>query len=257
LLAGVASYAAPAELIAAARNSTTYPDVVDDIPEATAYAWQQDLVYAVYADQLAGFKAGLTSPQTQQRFAVDHPVLGVLPANSNVLDGIVTIVPGLKIELEIAFTLANADGGRAAVLPAIELPRIEYADMTNVTATDIIASNVGAYRYIVGEPVPIVSDLAHLRVVLRKDGEVIAEGTGEDALGDPRLSAEWMMKKAHEIGYAPSTGWVLLTGALGRVVDAVPGEYEADYGELGKIAFRVIMPPAPPPADPAAIAPLE
>ena len=57
------------------------------------------------------------------------------------------------------------------MLPAIELPRIDYADMTKVTATDIIASNVGAYRYIVGEPVPIVSDLAHLRVVLRKDGE--------------------------------------------------------------------------------------
>jgi 2-keto-4-pentenoate hydratase len=129
--------------------------------------------------------------------------------------------------------------------------------MTKVTATDIIASNVGAYRYIVGEPVPIVSDLAHLRVVLRRDGEVIAEGSGADALGDPRLSAEWMMKKAHEIGYAPAAGWVLLTGALGRVVDAVPGAYEADYGELGKIAFRVIMPPAPTPADPATTGPLE
>jgi 2-keto-4-pentenoate hydratase len=256
MLAGAAANAAPAELIAAARDGTTYPDVADDVPEALAYAWQQDLVYAVYADQIAGFKAGLTSPQSQQRFHVDHPVLGVLPANSSVLDGVVMIVPGLKIELEIAFTLADAEGGRAAVLPAIELPRLDYADMAKVSASDVVASNVGAYRYIVGPPVPIVSDLANLRVVLRRDGDVVAEGVGADALGDPRLSAEWTIKKAQEIGYAPSAGWVVLTGALGRVVDATPGDYEADYGELGKIAFRVLLPP-PPPEDPASIAPLE
>ena len=245
VFAGAASWAAPAELIAAARDGTTYPDVPNDLPEATAYAWQQDLVYAVYADQIAGLKAGLTSLQTQQRFNVDHPVLGVLPANSNVLDGVVTVVPGLKIEVEIAFTLANAEGDRVAVLPAIELPRLDYADMTKVAASDIVASNVGAYRYIVGTPIPIVSDLAHLKVVLKRDGEIVSEGIGADALDDPRLASEWTMKQAHEIGYAPAAGWVVLTGALGRAVDAVPGEYEADYGELGKIAFRVIQSPPP------------
>jgi 2-keto-4-pentenoate hydratase len=89
-----------------------------------------------------------------------------------------------------------------------------------------------------------VSDLASLHVTLSRDGRVVAEGTGVDALGDPRLSSEWTVAKAREIGYQPREGWIVLTGALGPVVDATPGQYTADYGELGSIAFR-IDPPLP------------
>jgi 2-keto-4-pentenoate hydratase len=243
VLAGAAALAAPAELITAAREGTQYPDVPNDVTEATAYSWQHDLVYAVYGDAIVGLKAGLTSPQTQKRFNIDHPVVGALPASAAVTDGVVVVTPGLKIEVEVAFALASADGARGTIYPAIELPRLDYGDMSRVAMPDVIASNVAAYRFILGAPGPIVSDLAALHVTLSRDGRVVAEGTGADALGDPRLSSEWTVTKAREIGYQPREGWIVLTGALGPVVDATPGQYTADYGALGSIAFRIETPP--------------
>lgn len=250
-LCGAAVHGAPAEVIAAARDGTAYPDVPNDVVEATAYAWQQDLVYAVYGDAVVGLKAGLTSVVSQRRFGVDRPVLGVLPANGAVVDGVVALVPGLKIELEVAFLLGDGPGERAATLPAVELPRLDYVDMRRVAFSDVVASNVAAYRFIVGQPSPLIGDLGALEVKLIRDGTEVARGTGADALGDPRLSAEWMVNKAHEVGYRTQPGWVMLTGALGPVVDAVSGDYLADFGELGTITFRIEEPaPAPAPEAP-------
>src|SRR6478672_10863139 len=63
----------------AVKFDRTYPDVPNDTDTASAYAIQAAVVRDVYGTKIAGYKAGLTSPATQQRFGVDRPVLGVLP----------------------------------------------------------------------------------------------------------------------------------------------------------------------------------
>ena len=81
------------------------------------------------ATKIAGYKAGLTSLATQQRFGVDQPVIGVLPESGRLSTGAtLAMTPGLKIEVEIGFLVGDGDQP-AAMLPVIELPRLDYADM--------------------------------------------------------------------------------------------------------------------------------
>jgi len=41
-------------------------------------------------------------------------------------------------------------------------------------------------------------------------------------------------------GYEIKPGQILITGALGQVVPAVAGHYEAYWGPRGKIAFDIL-----------------
>jgi 2-keto-4-pentenoate hydratase len=46
------------------------------------------------------------------------------------------------------------------------------------------------------------------------------------------------------LGYKIEPGQVLITGAMGRMVPAVPGVCVADFGAFGKIVFGIVTPVA-------------
>ncbi len=216
-----------------------YPDVPNDTDAAKAYAIQAIVVKDVYGTKIAGYKAGLTSPITQQRFGIDQPVLGVLPESGQLSSGAtLALVPGLKIEVEIGF-LVGVDDQPAAMLPIIELPRLDYADMKQVSLADIVATNVSAYRFISGTTGVPDPNVRSYEVSLDKDGKELFSAFGLDALGDPLDSYAWMVNKIRAIGYELKPGMIMMTGALGRVVDAEPGTYVAHYGPLGELEFRI------------------
>jgi len=77
------------------------------------------------------------------------------------------------------------------------------------------------------------------RVTLEHDGVIANEGNAADAMGDPLESYRWMVAKIRSTGYRLEPGMILLTGALGRVVDAVPGRWTARYEGLGEVTFTV------------------
>jgi 2-keto-4-pentenoate hydratase len=227
------------EIAAAVRLDRTYPDVSNDTDAARSYAIQAVVVKDLYGTKIAGYKAGLTSPITQQRFGIDQPVLGVLPESGRLSSGAtLPWVPGLKIEVEIGFIIGVEDQP-AAMLPVIELPRLDYADMKQVSLPDIVATNVSAYRFINGPTSVPDPDVRSYEVSLARDGKELFSAFGLDALGDPLASYAWMVNKIRALRYELKPGMILITGALGRVTDAEPGIYVAHYGPLGELNFRI------------------
>lgn len=223
----------------AVKRVHVYPDVPNDIDESQAYAVQAAVVKDAYGNAVAGYKAGLTSPTTQQRFHVNQPVLGVLPASGRLSSGAtLAMVPGLKIEVEIGFLVGEGDRP-AAMFPAIELPRLDYADMKQVTLADIVATNVSAYEFVAGPTSPPDPNARSLEVSLDKDGKELFSALGSDALGDPLQSYAWTVNKIRSLGYELKPGMIVITGALGRVTDAEPGAYVAHYGPLGELKIRI------------------
>jgi len=226
-------------IASAVKHVEVYPDVPNDIDELQAYAIQATVVKDAYGNAIAGYKAGLTSLMTQQRFHVNQPVLGVLPTSGQLFSGAtLAMVPGLKIEVEIGFLIGDGDQP-AAMLPAIELPRLDYADMKQVTLADIVATNVSAYEFISGPTLPFDPNVRSLEVSLDKDGKQLFSAFGSDALGDPSQSYAWTVNKIRSLGYELKPGMIVITGALGRVTDAGPGAYVAHYGQLGELKFKI------------------
>jgi 2-keto-4-pentenoate hydratase len=223
----------------ALENSTAFPDVPADVDEAAAYKIQANAVAASFGGQIAGYKAGLTNRAMQHRFDTDQPVIGALPETGRLgPDAVIRAVPGLKIEVEIGF-LIGADGAPATMFAAIELPRLDYPNMKAVTLADVIATDVSAYRYIVGPSAVPDPDVRQTEVSLDKDGAKVFAAFASDAMDDPGKSYDWTIGKARSLGYPIRRGMIVITGALGRVVDADPGVYTAHYGALGDVKFTI------------------
>ena len=217
----------------------TYPDVPDDTDPAEAYAIQASVVDGVFGKKIVGYKAGLTSTAAQKQFGVDQPVLGMLPEADHLSPkATIAMAQGLKIEVEIGF-LVGVDDQPAAMFAVIELPRLAYADMQQVKLADIIATNVSAYRFITGPTAMPDPDVRKYAVSLDRDGAQLFSAFASDAFGDPYNVYGWMVTRIRSLGYFLEPGMILITGSLGRVVDAQPGEYVARYGPLGEIRFRI------------------
>lgn len=205
-------------------------------------------------DAIAGFKAGLTDEGMQKRFGMTAPVMGVL-----LRSGILTGAPildksrfgALMLETEIAFVIgqpisesipdvASLKGKIRSVMPAIEVPDLDFADIKALKPADLIASNVSMRQFIVGrEVVPDAFNLNAVKVTLYHNDVAVNTGVGEDALGDQWHTALWMINDVVEQGYKIEPGHILMTGALGSMLPGKQGNYIADYGDMGRIDFTI------------------
>jgi 2-keto-4-pentenoate hydratase len=221
----------------------------------TAYMVQNAYVkQRLTKDTIAGFKAGLTAEVSWKRFGLKGPVAGVLFAsgkrNSNcIIDK--NAFKTLMMEIEIGFIIgksishplqdtAELKDHTWEVAPVIELPELGFADMQKLKGPDIIAANIGAAQFIVGEKQKInILDLDALQVTLKRNGEVVNQGKGEDTLGHQWKAALWLINTMVKQGWEIEPGHIIITGALGRMVPGKPGNYIADYGSLGTIPFKI------------------
>jgi 2-keto-4-pentenoate hydratase len=243
LLAGAAGADEPATLAEriglAVASGAPVPDVRNDLPLADAYRVQAAWVNARYGTDLAGYKAGLTNSAAQARYGIATPVLGVLPRTARLESGAtLAAMAGLKVEVEVG-VVVGADGAPAGLVAAVELPRLAFAAPDDLAAPDLIAANVSAYRFIAGPERPFDADVRNARISLSHDGVVVNEAVAADALGDPLASYRWLVDTLTVAGYPLTAGSIVLTGALGRIVDAEPGLWVAQVGDLGEVVFTV------------------
>lgn len=222
----------------------------------TAYRVQARIVkHELAGAQPAGFKAGLTSPPSQARFHANHPVAGVLARDGEREPGSTLRLsewPGLNLETEVAFRIgtpvrqrvdsittlrAHIDG----IAPAVELPALHFEAPAELNAIDIVAANVGAAAYITGPFVdPELRDPNSASPRLLCNGTEINRGQARDALGDQWEAALWLVNTMIEQGRTLEPGQILLTGALGKMIPATPGDCSAEYGSWGTIAFHIV-----------------
>lgn len=245
-------------LIKADKENHPIPILSDRYPELdveTAYQVQKVYVQKRLAkDRIAGFKAGLTSEETQDRFGVEFPVTGVLLSSGKKMgDSVIerSAFKVLMIEAEIGFVVgkpithplkdvSELQDNIRAIMPVIELPDLGFEDLKKVNAVDIIASNISAAQFIVGQEKTLNDiDLNKTTVTLTSDGQVINQGKGSDALGDQWTTALWLVNAIAKQGWKIEPGQILITGVLGKMIPGKQGKYLADYGTLGRISFEV------------------
>lgn len=210
--------------------------------------------------RLVGRKIGLTSEAVQRQLGVDQPDFGallsdmVLPQDGRVPFGRL-LQP--KVEAEVALVLdadlpdadCTVDDVIAATeyaLPALEIVDSRIADW-DITFVDTVADNASSGLYVLGDQRVRLDevDLVAASMSLSKNGDVASEGTGAACLGSPLKAALWLARTLAELGDPLRAGDVVLTGALGPMVAAAPGDvFAASISQLGDVSVRFAPEPA-------------
>jgi 2-keto-4-pentenoate hydratase len=233
-------------------------DLLSDASVATGYAVQQ-LLNRARTDagaRVVGRKIGLTSPAVQAQMGVDQPDFGVLFADmacsqDEPVDSGRLLQP--RIEAEIAFVLAaDLDGpdidsdidvaaARAAVaevLPALEIVDSRVAGW-DITIVDTVADNASSGLYVLGASAGPLGDrdLRTVEMTMTRDGEgTVSTGSGAACLGDPIAALVWLARTAARFGAPLRAGDLVLSGALGPMVQVAPGDrFAAELSGLGSV----------------------
>lgn len=222
----------------------------------SAYEIQRVVVeQALKMRDIGGYKGGFTGAASREKFNLDGPIAGVLFADGRLADGAEVrrhTYKRLMVEIEIGFVLRSSITRRmnsiadlktyvSHAVPAVELPDLNYEDIQALSGLDVLATNMAAAAYLVGEPFHL-SDLAEvnaLEATLYRDGEPIDQGRTTNALGDQLRALLWLVNTLIEQGWPLRPGQVLLTGSLGNINPGLPGSYRADYGRA-ELHFTIV-----------------
>ena len=58
-------------------------------------------------------------------------------------------------------------------------------------------------------------------------------------MGDQWEALMWLVRQRLQQGFEVKRDDLLITGALGKVVEAERGRYVADFGKLGRVTFSM------------------
>lgn len=189
--------------------------------------------------RLSGRKIGLTSAAVQRQLGVDEPDCGMLFADMQVTDSERAPAGWLlqpRAEAEIAFVLGR-DLNREAMTAADVMRAIDYAvcaieivdsriENWDIRIADTIADNASAGLYVLGARRVHLADvdLRACRMVARKNGVSVSQGSGADCLGNPLNAALWLAEAMVRTGRPLAAGDVVLSGALGPMVAVAAGD---------------------------------
>ncbi|HEY9081273.1 2-keto-4-pentenoate hydratase [Magnetovibrio sp.] len=228
-------------------------DLLEDGDVDGAYAVQETNTRRWLAEgrKLVGRKIGLTSVAVQQQLGVDQPDYGMLFADMAIAEGEEMPLGALlqpKAEAEVAFvigkdltdeqmTLSDLISAVEYALPALEIVDSRVADW-NIRILDTVADNASSGLYVLGaQPVKLDGlDLRTCGMVMSLYGEPVSTGVGAACLGHPLNAALWLAKTMARVGRPLSAGDQIMSGALGPMVTASPGDVlEARIEGLGSV----------------------
>ena len=203
---------------------------------------------------IKGHKVGLTSLAVQRQLGVDQPDYGHLLDDFFFLEHEPIPVQRFlqpRAEPEIAFVLATplrgpgvtaADALAAVsyVLPSLEIVDSRIADW-KISIIDTIADNASSGGVVLGSVATDVRDvdLPLVECVFRRNGEILATGTGAAVLGSPLNSLAWLANTIGALGATLEPGHVVLSGSITPFFPVLAGDtFTATFGELGSVTAR-------------------
>lgn len=202
-----------------------------------------------------GKKIGLTSKKVQAQLGVDQPDFGILLNPMQIKNGQALPFSELmqpKVEAEVAFVLKKDLTSAPIEMPDV-VTAIDYAVAAieivgsrvknwDITIADTIADNASSSHFVLGEKKADLQDLdlENCKMKLDFNGKTVSEGQGKACLGNPLNAVLWLANKMQELGNPLKAGEVILSGALGPMVEISKGEkIEAEIDGLGKVGFSV------------------
>lgn len=234
--------------------TTSWPELDLD----GAYAVQVEVIKAKLAAgrRIAGRKVGLTSRVMQQMMGVDEPDYGVLLddmvlENDCKIDCGAMIAP--KAEAEIAFVLERELKGPGVtaedVLDATKwvVPVLEIIDSRienwKIKLADTVADNASSGRVVVGAAKhrPAGLNLAAIGMVMEKNGERVASGSGDAVLGNPANAVAWLANKLDTVGERLRAGDLVIPGSLCAAIGMGRGDrVRAKFDLLGVVEAQFV-----------------
>jgi len=221
---------------------------------AEGYAIQEAMLERV-GQPAIGWKIAATSAAGQKHIGVTEPLAGRLFRDFVLADGARRPIARNHMrvaEAEFAFKMAHDlpprgkdyDMGAvcdavAAMHLAIEVPDARYEVFDAIGAPSICADCAFHAWFVLGPDVPDWRgiDLSKQPVRAWKKNDVVAEGSGANALGDPRIALTWLANHLNSRGLALKAGEVITTGTCVKPVAIGAGDtVVADYFALGKMS---------------------
>lgn len=231
--------------------TAAYPDI--DVVDAYEIQLINIRQRVAEGARVVGHKVGLSSKAIQQMMGVDEPDYGHLLDEMRLFEDTPVkanryLYP--RVEVEVGFILnadlPGADCTEGDVLAATEalVPSIELID-TRITdwqieLCDTIADNASSAGFVLGEArlSPRDIDVRGIDAVLRRNGEVVAEGRTDAVLGNPVTAVAWLARKVDGFGVRLRKGDLVLPGSCTRAIDAHPGDdFVAEFTGLGSVCL--------------------
>ncbi len=207
-------------------------------------------------ERIVGKKIGVTSKAVMNMLGVFQPDFGML------LDGMIynegeaipadTLIQP-KAEGEIAFLLKKDLKGpgvtAADVLAATEgvMTCFEIVDSRirdwKIRIQDTVADNASCGVFVLGDTLvdPRKIDLNTCGMVLEKNGEIVATGSGAAALGAPANAVAWLANTLGELDIGLQAGEVVLSGSLAAMVPVTAGDsLRVTIGGMGSCSVRFV-----------------
>lgn len=125
------------------------------------------------------------------------------------------------------------------ITSAIEIVGSRIKDW-NIKITDTIADNASSSHFILGTKKASVQeiDLENNKMQLFVNDQLVSEGDGTSCMGNPLNSVVWLANKMNELGNPLKRGEIILSGALGPMVNLNPSDkVKANIEGLGDIDF--------------------
>ncbi|MGO0059914.1 2-keto-4-pentenoate hydratase [Brevibacillus fluminis] len=230
--------------------STAYPAI--SVTDAYQIQIAQIQEKVAQGAKIVGKKIGLTSEAMQQMFGVKTPDYGHLLDTMMHVDGDTIDIDRFiepKLESEIGFVLksdlqgpgiteADVIEATAYVVPAFELIDSRIQDW-KIKFADTVADNGSSARAILGGKSTELAnlDLAHIGMVVSRNGQQIATAAGAAVMGNPLRAVAWLANALGEFGIALKAGEVVLSGALTAAVPVKAREtYTAEFAHIGCVS---------------------
>jgi|SRR6185369_11935897 2-keto-4-pentenoate hydratase len=247
-----------AELLWRTRRSESRIDALP--PEirpkslAEGYAVQEAML-DIIGQPAIGWKIAATSAAGQKHIGVTEPLAGRLFRDFVLPDGARRPIARNHMrvaEAEFAFKMARdlpprgRDYDRSEVIDAvaamhlaIEIPDARYDVFDTIGAPSICADCAFHAWFVLGPEVADWRglDLPKQPVRAWKQDTVVAEGSGANALGDPRIALTWLANHLNKRGLELKAGEIITTGTCVKPVDVAAGDTVVmDYLALGKMS---------------------
>ncbi|MGC6500807.1 MAG: hypothetical protein ACON4C_11490 [Henriciella sp.] len=228
------------ELASAILQHRPLPKFCDELTLEGAYALQHQVTSAIAPEGAAGIKAGVTASPVQSYFGIDHPLIASLyPKSKHNSGDKLSFIEGRGIECEVA-VLMDENGRPKAIAPAIEFVFVKFSEASDMSAANLVASNLGADAFLVGDFQPWKDGaFDELTAVLSRNGEEIGRADMNDAIGGPGPATEWMFNEAKARGFRVGADTLIMTGACGQAMPGEIGNYVMEIDRLGSVSFVI------------------